>query len=377
MSEYLYTTPALDRSVELRRHVMTTAMRCFGGWGYREIQVPLLHYFEALRPGLDDEQIERSFRFVDRAGNLIVLRPDVTPIIAQTFAQMRSPSLPLRVSYTHKVVRLERSFTRDQLESYQLGAELLGGDVATSDMEMLLVALEVLGALELPSYQIQIADHALATHLLRASGAPPRLRRALLDGIIARDTEEVRGLLDRLGTRAHFVEALLAMASLQGGREQIERVRRALPDDPRVGDRLDHLCWIDETLNSLGYYDHIHLNLAELGGASYYSGVSFSMSCEGSARELGRGGRYDDLTSAYGKPVPATGVSFSLETLIQALHPNSARVRTYAEPEDMIEVEGHAALDGLRRALEQRARGQRVRLHTPSSRNGRGGGEGR
>ena len=71
MSEYLYTSPPLDRSVGLRRHIMTTAMHIFGGWNYSEIQVPMLHYFDALRPGLDEEQIERSFRFVDRGGNVV------------------------------------------------------------------------------------------------------------------------------------------------------------------------------------------------------------------------------------------------------------------------------------------------------------------
>ena len=109
MSEHLYTSPTIDRSLSLRRHIMTTAMRSFGGWGYREIQVPLLHFFEALRPGLDEDQIERSFRFVDRGGNLMMLRPDVTPVIAQIFALQYGHGVGLSIWEKPSSVRLSLS----------------------------------------------------------------------------------------------------------------------------------------------------------------------------------------------------------------------------------------------------------------------------
>ena len=210
MSEHLYTSPPIDRSLGLRRHIMTTAMHSFGGWGYREIQVPMLHFFEALRPGLDEDQIERSFRFVDRGGNLMILRPDVTPVIAQVYAvQYGHTPLPLRVSYTHKIVRLERSFGQRELESYQLGAERIGGDAFTGDLEVLLIALEALERMGLWDCRLIIGDHAIARSLLMATGAPGRIRDALRDAIVARDAFEVRALLERLGMRreAHHVRS--------------------------------------------------------------------------------------------------------------------------------------------------------------------------
>lgn len=363
MSEYLYTAPPLDRGVGLRRHIMTTAMHSFGGWGYREIQVPLVHYFDALKPGLDDGQIERSFRFVDRGGNLMVLRPDVTPAIAQIYAwQMRNVSLPLRVSYTHKVVRLGRSLRRNQLESYQLGVELIGGDELVADMEVLLLALEVLKRLKLPHVQVRLGDHQIANYLLESSGAPSRIREELREALVARDAHRVRSLLDKLGTRDAYARAIMIMVSLRGGASQLSSLRGIFPYDKRLNQRLDYLQTVLDTLTALGLEDRVHLELAELAGASYYTGIGFSLISGNSSKEVGRGGRYDELTGAYGKAAPAVGFSLSLEMLLDALHQSTHHIDDNAQPMVIAEVHAGDHIEGLKRVLSLREQDQRVRV---------------
>ncbi len=365
MSEYLYTNPPIDRAVGVRRHVMTTSMGAFGGWGYREIQVPLLHYFEALRPGLDDDQVERSFRFVDRGGNLMVLRPDVTPVVAQSFAQMRSPRLPFRVSYTHKIVRVERSFTRDQLESYQIGIEHIGGDELVADAEVLCIALEVLESLGLPNFQVSIADHQIAAHLLKGCGAPRRIREEIRQALVARDADEVAAMLNRLGARAQYVEAILAMAQVQGGQQQLDKIRESFPGDHHLRARLEYIERLTSLLGDLGWGEHVNVEMAELTGPSYYTGIGFSLVSEGAMRELGRGGRYDDLVGLYGRSVPAVGFSMSLETIVQALHPQMGQVSEAEDDDEAVRVQPDDPLEGFQRALERRRRGAVTRVTTP------------
>ena len=364
MSEYLYTTPPLDRSVGLRRHIMSTVMHSFGGWGYREIQLPMLHYFDALRPGLDDGLIERSFRFVDRGGNLMMLRPDVTPAVAQTFAYMRSPSLPLRVSYTHKVVRLERSLRRNQLETYQLGAEHLGGEEFTSDLEVLLLALEVLDRLQIPDAQLRLADHQLAGMLLHASGAPARIREDIKQALVARDAHEVRELLNRLGTRDTHARAIMALVQLKGGTHQLDTIREVFAHDRKIMERLDYMRRLIHTLNELGVGAQVHIELSELGGASYYTGIGFSMVSGAASRELGRGGRYDELIGHYGKPTRACGFSLSLEMIIQALHPTTSPHVSERDLLEPVQVDPEQPLEGLRAALKRRSEDLPTRVTT-------------
>src|SRR5690606_10139621 len=181
----------------------------------REIQVPLLERFDSIKSGLDEDQVSRSFRFVDRNGNLMVLRPDITPAIAKTYAyQLRGSALPLRVSYSNKVVRIERGFASTQFESYQVGIELIGAEGLAADVEILLIVLELLDRLGLKRFQINLADHKVAMMLLSLTGAPTRLRNEVESAVLARDSDEVRSILNGLGTRKPIVEAIAVMASL-------------------------------------------------------------------------------------------------------------------------------------------------------------------
>ncbi|MBA2662408.1 MAG: ATP phosphoribosyltransferase regulatory subunit [Bradymonadaceae bacterium] len=355
MLDHQFVTPALDRSVSLRRQITTQAMQIFAGWGYREIQIPLLEHFDSLKSGLDEDQIARSFRFVDRAGNLMVLRPDVTPAVAKTYAyQLRSAPLPLRVSYSNKVVRIERAFVGAQLESYQVGLELIGAEGLVADVEVLLIVLELLERLGLKRFQINLADHKAASLLLSATGAPSRFRDDVEDAILARDPDEVRSILNGLGTRTPIVEAIAVMASLEGGLQKIDLIERLLPNEVALKKRLDYLRKLEQAMADLGYGEQVRVDLGEIDGPGYYTGIGFSVVAEGAGRRLARGGRYDELIGLFGQSTAAVGFSFSLEAVVELLHPQAGSSASRRQPGDAVSIDPKDPVAGLRIALERR-----------------------
>ncbi len=338
-------------------------MHVFAGWGYREIQVPILDYFDSLKEGLDERQIARSFRFVDRTGNLMVLQPDLTPAIAKVYAyQLQGTPLPLRLSYANKVVRIERSLTGEQLESNQLGIEFIGARGLVADVEVLLIALEGLEQMGLEQYQLNVADHRTAKLLLSATGAPGRIRDEVRRAIIARDPDAVREILMGLGARQVYIEAVAVLAELRDGREQIAALRELMATHVKVLERLDYLKSLERTIDDLGYSEHVRLDLGELGGADYYTGVGFNVVAEGVGRELGRGGRYDELVGHFGAETPAVGFSFSLETIVEYLHSAHPNQSSFSSRGDAIYVDPGAPLKGLRTALERRRKDKPTRV---------------
>lgn len=356
-------TPALDRSVSLRRQVTAQAMQVFGGWGYREIQVPLLEHFDALKQGLDEDQIARSFRFVDRAGNLMVLRPDVTPAVAKTYAyQLRGLPLPLRVAYANKVVRIERTFGGSQVESYQLGAELIGRRGVVADVEVLLVVLELLERLGLRHFHINLGDHRLAQLLLNASGAPRRIRAEVEEAILSRDPDEVRRILEDLGTRSQYVDSISVLAGLEGGLQQLDVIEEALSGHRELDDRIHYLREVERTVDALGYGSRVRIDLGELDGPGYYTGIGFSVVSEGASRRIARGGRYDDLIGQFGVDTPAVGFSFSLETLVELLHPKVKRGTRKEHAHEVVAVREEAPARGFEEALERRRNNMSTRI---------------
>lgn len=363
MLDFQQATPALDRSVSLRRQVTAQAMQVFGGWGYREIQIPLLEHFDALKQGLDEDQIARSFRFVDRAGNLMVLRPDVTPAVAKTYAyQLRGLPLPLRVAYANKVVRIERAFGTEEVESYQLGAEMIGNRGVIADVEVLLVVLEVLERLGLRRFHINLGDHKLAQLLLNATGAPRRIRSEVEQAILSRDPDEVRRILENLGTRSRYIDATTVLAGLEGGLQQLDVIEETLDGTTEIHRRIEYLRDVERTVDKLGYGSRVRIDLGELDGPGYYTGIGFSVVSEGASRRIARGGRYDELIGQFGGDAPAVGFSFSLETLVELLHPKMGRKARKRRDHEVVSVRPDNPAEGFEEALERRRNNMSTRI---------------
>jgi ATP phosphoribosyltransferase regulatory subunit len=365
--------PARDRSVGLRRQITFQAMRVFSGWGYREVEIPLIDYFDSLKRGLDPDQVERSFRFVDRSGNVMMLRTDVTPAIAKVVAyQLRGSRAPLRVSYAHKVVRIERSLDRSSLESYQIGVELFGVDDLTADIEVVCIALEVMERLGLRNFQFNVTDHAIADHLLAATGAPGRIRDEVREAVEARDQDEVRRILADLGIRQRYIDAVSALANLEGGLYQLGQIEKALPDDKVLRARIERLRTFFETLSELGYERHIRLDLAELGGAAYYTGIAFNIVSEGAGRSIGRGGRYDKLVGLFGPHTSAVGFAMSSDVLVELLHPLISETSPHIDVGETVAVDVNNLVDGFEAVLERRAQNKPARVVQAGRENGDG-----
>ncbi len=354
--DHQFSMPALDRAVSLRRQVTAQAMQVFSGWGYREIQIPLIEQFDSIKSGLDEDQVSRSFRFVDRDGNLMVLRPDITPAIAKTYAyQLRGSALPLRVSYSNKVVRIERGFASTQFESYQVGIELIGAEGLAADVEILLIVLELLDRLGLKRFQINLADHKVAMMLLSLTGAPTRLRNEVESAVLARDSDEVRSILNGLGTRKPIVEAIAVMASLEGGVGKIAEIEALLPNEIALLARLRYLHSIEQTMTELGFGTQVRVDLGEVDGPGYYTGVGFTVVAEGLGRRLARGGRYDELIGFFGQQTPAVGFSFSLESMVELLHPHSGYQGERRRSADTVRIDGDDPVAGFKSVLERRS----------------------
>ncbi len=361
----MHSNPSLSQEVGLRRRVAAAALEIFAGWSYREIDVPLLDYFDQLREVMEPSEANRTFRLMDRDGNLLVLRSDVTPAIARSYAhQLQGVPLPLRVCYANKVVRLQRAFTREQSESYQLGVELIGATGMIPEVEVLLICLEVLQALRVPSYQVNLGHVGIYRRLLALAAVPRAHGRGLQEAIARRDAAEVRGIGLRLGLREEAVEAFAALAALAGGERQLDAVAAIYPHDEILQAACKHLRGVAATLAALGHGERVHLELGLVDGPTYYTGLSFRIVARQSGRALGGGGRYDDLIGMFGPLTAAVGFALQLDVLMGLLYPAASSELSELEAPSgaAVRVEPQRLVEGFAAAVERRRRGEVARI---------------
>lgn len=316
-----------DDEVQLRRYIERRAMEIFAGWSYDEIILPMFDYHDLFARGMGEEKAARTYRFVDRDGALLALRPELTSLVARTVAtRFKDKPRPVRLCYSGEVFRYDEPTERAAREFHQLGVEHIGEPDIVADIEVLLVAAEVLNSLGLTGFRIALSHvdffNGVADFLKLDAGARAQLR----DLIDRRNSLSLDRFLQ--AHASHIEEQRRAefsrLIQIAGKEDAIERARGILLNQ-RSRDAIEHLAQIHSTLSSLGLAEHFDIDLGEAGGLEYYTGLTFKVYVPEWGVEVGSGGRYDNLISNFGAAEPAVGFSFALDGLAGVLARNQQK----------------------------------------------------
>jgi ATP phosphoribosyltransferase regulatory subunit len=307
-----------DEAARLRG-LQERLMGVFRLWGYREVMTPTFEFFDVLALGTDEALQEGMFKFVDRdTGRMLALRADVTPQIARLAAtRLRDRPKPYRLAYRTNVFRHEAPRVGRMREFFQAGVELLGLDKPEADAEMIAMTIEAFRAAGLERFQIDVGHVEFVRGVLESLGVERDVARALRDALRRKDAAELERLAGELRAPARTVELLLALPGLQGGADVIRRAA-ALVQNVRAERAVTGLAEVHRLLAAYGLGGAILLDLAEVRGFDYYSGVNFEGYVEGFGTELVGGGRYDHMHGRFGAPCPATGFAFDVNRLLLA-----------------------------------------------------------
>ena len=311
--------PAEAARIErLRRRILDL----FETWGYELVMPPLLEYVESLLTGTGHDMDLATFKLVDQlSGRMMGVRADITPQVARIDAHLLNRAGVTRLAYSGSVLHTRPATPAATREPLQIGAEIYGHEGVESDLEvqrLLCRAMEICGV---RGARIDIGHVAVFRALVGRARIGGELESELFEALQKKDVPSVRALLagakglDR-GTR----EALLLLPELYGGREVLALAERRLP-------RIAAITRAMSTLKSLARVCAIPMSfdLSELRGYHYHSGVVFDAYCDGVAGPVARGGRYDEVGRAFGRPRPATGFSIDLRELAGAAAPVKPR----------------------------------------------------
>lgn len=354
-----------DREVRLRRHVERRVTEVFAGWSYDEIILPLFDYHDLFARGMGREQAERTYRFVDRDGALLALRPELTSLVARTVAtRFLRRARPIRLFYSGEVFRYDEPTERASREFHQIGIEHIGEAGAVADLEILLVASETLTALGITDFRIALSHvdffNGIATEL--GLSVPDR---ALLRDLIDRRNSQSLDLF--LATHASGMrdEARRAFCRLTqtAGKESSLALARSLPLNPQSLAGVDKLAEVFAILSTLGLAENFDVDLGDAGGLEYYTGLTFKVFIPEWGSEIGGGGRYDNLIGNFGKAEPAVGFSLSLDGLVAAISQRNGKDSALGSPAaEKLVVTGDNHAQSFQEARELRSRGERVRI---------------
>jgi ATP phosphoribosyltransferase regulatory subunit len=342
----------VGEEVRRRRAIERAATAVFAGWDYEEIIPPLLDHADVFStPGL----AAQTYSFVDRDGNLLALRPDFTSLLAKIAAgRLADREPPIRLFYSGEVLRYEPPRAGRHDELYQMGLEHLGGARSAADAEVVAIAAECLDALNVRGGVIALGHVGVFNALADAAAVDAAVRLLLRERVDAKDATAVRELLAASPAADEVKAALVALASLAGGMEILDRAAQEVRAVPAAAAAVGELRVVVETLAGAGLGARIAVDLGEVRALDYYTGLVFRVFAPGLGSEVGSGGRYDGLLARFGRPLPAVGFMLGLDRIALLLE----RQGTYpAAPPEAAE-----AVTSLAEACRRRRAGGRVRV---------------
>ena len=294
-------------------------LKVFELWGFRRIITPLLEFQDVMALAIGNDLKERMFRFDDRqTGKLLVIPPDITPQIARIVAtRMTGYPLPHRLYYRGRVLRHAESQSGRSREIFQAGVELIGLDSPEADAEMTAIAVEVLKSLGFSDFKIAIGQVEFFRGIMDSADFSPASRVLLRNAIGKKDVSALRELLENEPVADSVKEELLALPRLFGGHEVLAEADRRVTND-RSRKALDNIAQVLDVLDIYGVSDFLTIDLGEIRGLDYYTGVTLEGFVGGIGEPVCSGGRYDNLTAHYGFPSPATGFAFNIMALLAA-----------------------------------------------------------
>jgi ATP phosphoribosyltransferase regulatory subunit len=347
-----------------RRRIEERVVSVFEGWDYEEIIPPLFDYADvfagqALGP--------KTYSFVGRDGSLLALRPDFTSLLAKVAAgRLAQRPAPIRLYYSGEVLRYEPPKAGRQSELFQMGLEHLGGGPPAADAEILAVAAECLETLGVRGWVLALGHVGVFNGLLEGAEAEPAALERLRERVDSKDAEGAREALAGTNASPEVAEAVVRLTALSGGPAVLGEAERALAFSPRALSSLRELRAIVDALAAAGLGDRVAVDLAEVRGLDYYTGLVFRAYAPGLGFEVGGGGRYDTLLARFGRPMPAVGFMLGLDRVALLLERQEADAGAAAPAAE--QVSGADVGTALARARSRRAAGARVHFG-----NGAGG----
>ena len=292
----------------IRRDVLELLRRS----GYQLVSPPLLEYAESLLINDSADMDLRTFKLVDQlSGRTLALRADITPQVARIDAHLLNRQGITRLCYAGSVLHTQPAGLMRTREPLQIGAELYGHAGIESDLEVQRLMLQTLALIGIEGVHLDLGHVGVFSALVRRAGITHELEAELFNALQCKDVPSLQGLVK--GLPQEVQTAILALPQLYGGVEVIAHARKILPAYPEVTAALNELEQAAAHLKDLA--QNVGVDLAELRGGHYHSGMVFAAYHAGSHDAIALGGRYDDVGKSFGRARPATGFSMDLRQL--------------------------------------------------------------
>lgn len=309
----------LGYEAELKEYIQNQIKQLFQIYGYQLVETPTFEYLDVFTLGENTFQSPELYKWVNRQGELVALRSDMTRSIARVVATQNSNLKHIqRYAYVANSFRYPERYQGKIHEFTQAGVELIGEKSCESDAEVIKLAIEALRAAGVEDFTIHLGSAVFLSHMLKEMGLDENDQEKVYKAIEQKDAVSLKAILDHTLVESEVKGAIFSLIQTAGTIELLQKVKGKVTSDG-TQEALGHLENIYAILEDYGVSEYILFDLSVLSYASYYTGIMFQAFTKDVGSAVVEGGRYDTLLKAFGKDLPAVGFGMNINLILQKL----------------------------------------------------------
>lgn len=293
-------------------------------YGYQDIQTPTFEFFDVFSKEIGTTPSKELYKFFDKEGNTLVLRPDFTPSMARCAAKyFMDEDIPIRFCYVGNTFTNTSSLQGKLKEVTQMGAELMNDGSVEADGEMIAMVAESLLAAGLKDFQVSVGQVEYFKGICAQAGLDDQTEGELRELISGKNIFGAQELLSGRGIADSYSNMLLKVTDYFGTVEVLKEAKELVCNTRSLAaiDRLEKLYHV---LREYGVEKYVSFDLGMLSKYYYYTGIIFKVYTYGVGEPIVKGGRYDHLLGCFGKEAPAVGFVVVVDDLMWALERQKA-----------------------------------------------------
>lgn len=330
-------------------------------YGYRDIQTPTFEFFDVFSKEVGTTPSKELYKFFDKEGNTLVLRPDFTPSIARCAAKyFMDEDVPIRFCYQGNTFTNTSNLQGKLKEVTQMGAELIGDGSVQADAEMIAMTIEALYHAGLSDFQLSVGNLEYFKGICAEAGLDEETELDLREYISGKNYFGAEEVLTRAGVNKKDKELLLKVSDLFGTVSILEEAKKAV-SNKRSRHAIERLEKVYQALVDYGVEKYVSFDLGMLSKYNYYTGIIFKGYTYGVGDAIVKGGRYDNLLAHFGKEAPAIGFVIVVDDLLSAMSRQGAAIAGMETCTNLYYTEKDFA-EKLKEARRMRSDGRHVAL---------------
>lgn len=288
-------------------------------YGFQDIQTPTFEFFDIFSEKRGTVAAKNMYRFFDREGNMLALRPDITPSVARSVAKYyKEEELPIRLCYSGSTFINNSSYQGKLKEMTQIGAELINDDTSDADAEMIAVTIECLLEIGIKELQVEVGHADFFNGIVEEGKFDAAEKEELRNLIMSKNLFGVEEMIERKNLSPELKELFLKLPSLFGNLENLEYAK-SLTQNELALHAISRLEKLYSILKTYGLHSYVTFDLGMLSEYNYYTGIIYKAYTYGTGEPVAKGGRYGNLIEQYGKKAPAIGLAIEIDQVMLAL----------------------------------------------------------